>query len=203
MRCQFIPSYVLDRLGAAADEPLAECGRRTVVIDEAAVETSGRARARCDRQGVGDPRRPENGSALPGRLVRTAGEPEVSDVTVNEAATGITESLALFTDLGRASYDDRGATVVATVHFERDYDNAFWDGTRLVFGDGDGKVFDRFTKPIDVLGRELARRHPVHRRPDLPGTVRSTQRVDVRCLRGVHQTASPRAGRCQCGLADR
>jgi hypothetical protein len=42
------------------------------------------------------------------------------------------------------------------VHYEKDYDNAFWDGTQLVFGDGDGKVFDRFTKPIDVLGHELS-----------------------------------------------
>ena len=46
--------------------------------------------------------------------------------------------------------------MVATVHYEQDYDNAFWDGTQLVFGDGDGKVFDRFTKPIDVLGHELS-----------------------------------------------
>ena len=77
-------------------------------------------------------------------------------MTVDEAATGITESLALFADLGRASYDGKGATVVATVHYEQDYDNAFWDGTQLVFGDGDGRVFDRFTKPIDVLGHELS-----------------------------------------------
>ena len=41
------------------------------------------------------------------------------------------------------------------MHYERDYDNAFWDGTQLVFGDGDGKIFDRFTKPVDVLGHEL------------------------------------------------
>ena len=98
----------------------------------------------------------ENGSTLPGRLVRSAGEPEVDDLAVDEAATGITESLALFADLGRDSYDDRGAQVVATVHYERDYNNAFWDGTQLVFGDGDGTIFERFTKPIDVLGHELS-----------------------------------------------
>ena len=45
---------------------------------------------------------------------------------------------------------------MATVHYEQDYDNAFWDGTQLVFGDGDGQVFGRFTKPIDVLGHELS-----------------------------------------------
>ena len=42
-----------------------------------------------------------------------------------------------------------------TVHYGRDYDNAFWNGAQLVFGDGDGEVFDRFTKPVDVLGHEL------------------------------------------------
>jgi Zn-dependent metalloprotease len=62
----------------------------------------------------------------------------------------------MFSDVfGRRSYDDRGAEVVATVHYEKDYDNAFWDGTQLVFGDGDGTVFGRFTKPVDVLGHEL------------------------------------------------
>ena len=59
-----------------------------------------------------------------------------------------------------------------------DYDNAFWDGTQLVFGDGDGKVFDRFTKPVDVLGHEFT--HAVTQYTanlDLPGPVRRAQRV--------------------------
>ena len=155
MRCQFIPSYVLDRLAEAADEPLAECVRRTRAIDE--VLRSSRAVTAPTATGADwEVHDADNGSTLPGRLVRTAGEPEVGDLAVDEAATGLTESLALFTDFGRDSYDDRGATVVATVHYEREYDNAFWDGTQLVFGDGDGRVFDRFTKPIDVLGHELA-----------------------------------------------
>ena len=55
----------------------------------------------------------------------------------------------------RSSYDGAGADVSLTVHYGRDYDNAFWDGTQLVFGDGDGEIFDRFTKPVDVLGHEL------------------------------------------------
>ena len=58
-------------------------------------------------------------------------------------------------EFGRSSYDGQGAPVVATVHYEKDYDNAFWDGSQLVFGDGDGEVFDRFTKPVDVLAHEL------------------------------------------------
>jgi len=43
----------------------------------------------------------------------------------------------------------------ATVHFGQDYDNAFWNGQQMVFGDGDGDLFNRFTIAIDVIGHEL------------------------------------------------
>jgi Zn-dependent metalloprotease len=155
MRCHFIPRYLLERLAQAPDETIAACGRRTQVIDEQ-VRSRPTVAPTAAATGAWEIHDAQNGSTLPGRLVRSAGEPEVGDVTVNEAATGVTESLALFEDLGRSSYDDRGATVVTTVHYEQDYDNAFWDGTQLVFGDGDGRVFGRFTKPIDVLGHELS-----------------------------------------------
>ena len=42
-----------------------------------------------------------------------------------------------------------------TVHYGEDYNNAFWNGTQMVYGDGDGELFDRFTKRIDVIGHEL------------------------------------------------
>ncbi len=98
-----------------------------------------------------------HGSTLPGRKVRAADAPATGDEAVDEAHDGVQASLALFNEVfGRDSYDGQGAAVVATVHYERDYDNAFWDGNQLVFGDGDGTVFDRFTKPVDVLGHELS-----------------------------------------------
>ena len=60
---------------------------------------------------------------------------------------------------GQASFafsiDGRGGTVSITVHYGRDYDNAFWDGIQLVFGDGDGQIFERFTKPMDVMAHEF------------------------------------------------
>lgn len=156
MRCKFIPSYLLHRLVEVDDEILASGARRTVLIDDRVRSRRSAIAPQAAGEGAWQIHDAESGTALPGRLVRSAGAPEAGDMTVDEAATGITESLALFTDLGRSSYDDRGATVVATVHYEQDYDNAFWNGTQLVFGDGDGTVFDRFTKPIDVLGHELA-----------------------------------------------
>lgn len=161
MACHFIPPFLLERIAGSDDALVAEVGRHTHQID-----TAIRARrASPDRTATAQPAASgkawevhdaKNGSTLPGALVRTAGQPEVSDVAVDEAATGVEETLALYTDYGRSSYDGKGATVVASVHYEQNYDNAFWDGTQLVFGDGDGTVFERFTKPIDVIGHELS-----------------------------------------------
>jgi len=97
-----------------------------------------------------------NGSTLPGDLVRSAGDGPSGDLAVDEAADGVAASLRMYAEVyGRDSFDDAGATVISTVHYQRGYDNAFWNGEQLVFGDGDGKIFDRFTKPVDVLGHEL------------------------------------------------
>lgn len=157
----FIPEYLLERIAAADDEELARCGRRTREIDDRVrVQRTATAPGTPPPAATGDAawqvHTAGNTATLPGELVRSAGDAESGDVAVDEAATGLEESLALLADLGRTSYDDAGATAVATVHYEQGYANAFWDGTQLVFGDGDGRVFDRFTKPIDVLGHELA-----------------------------------------------
>jgi Zn-dependent metalloprotease len=97
-----------------------------------------------------------NGTSLPGRVVRGRLDPASGDPAVDEAADGIVGALGMYSAaFGRSSYDGAGAPVSLTVHYGKDYDNAFWDGTQLVFGDGDGDIFDRFTKPVDVLGHEL------------------------------------------------
>ena len=41
------------------------------------------------------------------------------------------------------------------VHRGTKYNNAFWDGQEMVFGDGDGRVFTDFTGSLDVIGHEL------------------------------------------------
>ena len=163
--CHFIPPYLLQRVAVAPlDADIARCGRSTLAIDEGLrsrrAAVAGSAKAGTAVAGSAPPawvvHTASHGSSLPGTPVRSAGEPPSGDVAVDEAYAGVEASLALFRDvLGRDSYDGRGATVLATVHYERNYDNAFWDGEQLVFGDGDGRVFDRFTKPIDVLAHEF------------------------------------------------
>jgi Zn-dependent metalloprotease len=53
------------------------------------------------------------------------------------------------------SIDGRGMRLIATCHFSKNYDNAFWDGRQMVYGDGDGRVFQRFTRSADVVGHEM------------------------------------------------
>jgi Zn-dependent metalloprotease len=56
---------------------------------------------------------------------------------------------------GRNSIDTRGMILNSTVHYGEKYNNAFWNGTQMVYGDGDNEIFQRFTKCIDVVGHEL------------------------------------------------
>ncbi len=162
-RCSFVPPFLLERIATAhPDADVAGSSRATLAVDAhiregRLVATSAVAAA---AGATGAPafsvHTAAGGSDLPGELVRPAGGPASGDAAVDEAYDGVAASLDLFREVfGRDSYDDRGAEVTATVHYRQGYDNAFWDGTQLVFGDGDGKVFGRFTRPVDVLGHEF------------------------------------------------
>ena len=98
----------------------------------------------------------DNTEVLPGRLVRADGDPASGDIAVDEAFDSSGQVLDLFaSQFARQSADGNGSPLSITVHYGQNYDNAFWDGTQLVFGDGDGQVFERFTKPMDVMAHEF------------------------------------------------
>ena len=82
------------------------------------------------------------------------------------------------------------------VHYGQDYDNAFWDGQQMVFGDGDGEIFNRFTIALDVIGHELT--HGVTEDEaglDLRRQSGRAERVGVRRLRLAGQAARARTRR--------
>lgn len=56
---------------------------------------------------------------------------------------------------GRNSVDNLGMIIQQYIHYDKKYDNAFWDGRRMIYGDGDGKIFGTFTGDIDIVGHEL------------------------------------------------
>ncbi|WP_084614577.1 protealysin inhibitor emfourin [Nakamurella lactea] len=98
----------------------------------------------------------DNGETLPGRTVRSEGDPAVADAAVNQAFDGLGATWDLYyQEYRRNSLDGKGLPLLASVHYSHDYDNAYWDGTQMVFGDGDGKVFGAFTASVDVIGHEL------------------------------------------------
>jgi Zn-dependent metalloprotease len=89
-------------------------------------------------------------------VLRTEGEPTVTDESANEAYDGLGDTYRFYWDaLTRDSIDDAGLPLVGEVHFGEGYDNAFWDGERMMFGDGDGRLFTGFTRAVDVIGHEL------------------------------------------------
>lgn len=98
----------------------------------------------------------DNAETLPGTLVRSEGQAPTGDPAVDEAYDGLGATFALYAEVyGRNSIDGSGLPLEGTVHFGVDYDNAFWNGERMVFGDGDGVYFTRFTVALDVIGHEL------------------------------------------------
>jgi len=97
-----------------------------------------------------------HGTRLPGRVVRNEGGLPVADVAVNEAYDGLGNTFNFYWEVyNRNSIDDEGLPLHAVVHYDQDYDNAYWDGRQMVFGDGDGELFTRFTVSVDVIGHEL------------------------------------------------
>ena len=74
-----------------------------------------------------------------------------------QAYDGLGSTHRLYAEaFGRNSIDGNGLPLDATVHFGQRYDNAFWDGKQMVFGDGDEIIFTDFTKSLCVIGHELA-----------------------------------------------
>jgi Zn-dependent metalloprotease len=89
-------------------------------------------------------------------VAREEGSDATGDVAVDEAYDGFGDTYGFFWEIfDRNSIDDEGMRLQGVVHFGDRYDNAFWDGQRMVFGDGDGDLFNRFTASLDVIGHEL------------------------------------------------
>ena len=61
------------------------------------------------------------------------------------------------TEFNRNGIDGKGSDVKIGVHLDKNYDNAFWDGTinAMLFGDGDGKEFSSLAAALDVIGHEM------------------------------------------------
>jgi len=55
----------------------------------------------------------------------------------------------------RNSIDNGGFKLLSYVHYSNAYNNAFWDGNRMTYGDGNGSTFTILTG-LDVCGHEVS-----------------------------------------------
>lgn len=92
-------------------------------------------------------------SSLPGTLVRVEGGAATGDADQDNAYTFAGATYDYYSaSHGRDGYNDAGATIVSTAHYCRTtcptYQNAFWNGAQMVYGDG-------FASADDVVAHEL------------------------------------------------
>jgi Zn-dependent metalloprotease len=91
------------------------------------------------------------------KLVRPEGSPETKDAEVINAYDSAGVVRTFFKQvLNRDSIDNRSLDLVLNVHFGKAFNNAFWDGDEMTFGDGDGVIFSGFARSLDVVAHELA-----------------------------------------------
>ncbi len=167
-RCAIVPPAMLRHIALAGSPAQREAALGTLATD--ATSRLRRATAQLMERGVprvallGQPPAVHRAiydarhrTALPGKLLRAEGAAKSRDAACNEAYDGLGATFDLFRDVfQRNSIDGAGLHLDASVHYGRKYDNAFWDGRQMVFGDGDGELFNGFTRSLDVIGHELA-----------------------------------------------
>jgi Zn-dependent metalloprotease len=162
LRCHIVPPHILRSIAEKAVGRVRNCAWSTLtdseqargqrrllmpIVSMTAVPTGTKRRTIYDAGHLYE---------LPGRLVRGEGSRRSRDRAVNEAYDGSGATWDFFkTVYDRNSIDGRGLRLDSTVHYGTDYDNAFWNGSQMVYGDGDGEIFGSFTQALDVIAHEL------------------------------------------------
>ncbi|EYE88615.1 hypothetical protein Q428_07075 [Fervidicella metallireducens AeB] len=59
------------------------------------------------------------------------------------------------TKFGRNGIDNGNMTIKSTVHYSRNYVNAFWNGSQMVYGDGDGVNSLALSGGLDIIAHEM------------------------------------------------
>ncbi len=155
------PPHLLKKLLDSSDKDIRQAALSTLLTTE---RLRGERAVRSLLIGMatpGDGRRTifdcRNGTVLSRAVLARSedGEPS-ADPSVNRAFDGFGLTREFYAEvLGRNSIDDQGMRLDGYVHRGLRYNNAFWDGQAMVFGDGDGLVFTDFTGSIDVIAHEL------------------------------------------------
>ncbi|MFS2222072.1 M4 family metallopeptidase [Pantoea sp. B65] len=156
-----IPPYILRNIIDHGSEQQQSCARNTLTHVQALMAENWQKSLAPQKATAGHVDREiydaQQKQSLPGELIRTEGQPANGDIAAEEAWNylGITYDF-FWQKYQRNSLDNKGLSLLGSVHYGKAYQNAFWNGQQMVFGDGDGEIFNRFTIAIDVVAHELS-----------------------------------------------
>ncbi len=165
-----VPDYVLREIAKRGGE-----AHREAALESLGVSTtlrSARSQAEAGRAAIGPVQLPSaalrlpkldrvirnatGGTDLASAVVRREGDPESGDPAIDEAFEHFGSTWNFFFEvLARNSIDNAGMTLDGVVHYGNKFDNAFWDGDQMVFGDGSNTLFTRLTQSLSVCAHEL------------------------------------------------
>ncbi|WP_033576861.1 M4 family metallopeptidase [Dickeya chrysanthemi] len=156
-----IPPYILHRIINNGSDEERRCAQHTLMHVQSLMVAPVTHPDEHEEHPAGNIQRDiydaEHQQALPGKRIRAEGQPGNGDITAEEAYNYLGITYDFFWKIfGRNSLDNKGLPLVGSVHYARDYQNAFWNGQQMVFGDGDGKIFNRFTIALDIVAHELS-----------------------------------------------
>lgn len=87
---------------------------------------------------------------------RTEGQLPTGDVAIDSAYDNLGRFYDCFNvNFARDSYNNAGALLSARVHYMSNYTNAFWDGTGMVCGDGNGSTVGPLCADPDIVIHEF------------------------------------------------
>ena len=99
----------------------------------------------------------QNGTTLPGALLRGEGQAATADLDVNAAYDNTGDTYNAYRNFwNRDSYNGAGALLRSSVHYATNYCNAFWNGSQMVYGDGNAA---QGCLPLARTGCHWARTH--------------------------------------------
>ena len=156
--CSFIPPHILRSISERGD---AGARRDASIALELAAQHRGERLAAVLAALPSEVKRTifdaRNTHDLPGKRVRRESDPRTRDRAVDELFDRVGTTLDfLWRVYDRSSIDGMGQRIDATVHYGVRDSNAMWNGRQLIYGDGDGRYFRRFTAAVDVAAHELA-----------------------------------------------
>jgi Zn-dependent metalloprotease len=97
-----------------------------------------------------------NGTSLPGSLRCTEANTTCSDNVEQQAHDHAGIAYNYYSvNHGRDSFNNAGAIITSTVHYDTNYVNAHWNGSQLKYGDGDGSTSGPLVS-LDIVAHEFS-----------------------------------------------